>query len=53
MLRKTIRGKLKIRPKLLNIKWYPNSNSCVNTNGHHVSVRQMPPLMVRKAEWRS
>ncbi len=41
---------LKISP--YPIQWYPYSRSCVKTLGKRVKPQQMPPLMVRKAEWR-
>ncbi len=34
------------------IRWYPSSRSCTNNPQRKVKHRQMPPLMVRKADWR-
>ena len=41
-----------LKSKILSIRWYPYNRSCINTNGRKVKLHQMPPLMVRKAEWR-
>jgi len=43
---------LPLKPKLFDIRWYPSCKSCVHSGGRMVSPQQMPPLMVRKAEWR-
>ena len=40
------------KTKLFNIRWYPSNVSCVNTGNRKIKPQQMPPLMVRKAEWR-
>lgn len=48
-LKKEQRGQ---KVQLLNIRWYPNSKSCVSIDGRKVNPELMPPLMVRKAEWR-
>ena len=39
-----------LKTKIFNIQWYPNSRSCANRR--KTKPQQMPPLMVRKAEWR-
>ncbi|MDD5459272.1 MAG: hypothetical protein PHF37_07765 [Phycisphaerae bacterium] len=41
-----------IEPKIFEIQWYPNMKSCVKINKRRVTPRLMPPLMVRKPEWR-
>jgi hypothetical protein len=41
-----------LKTRLFNIRWYPSSRSCVSTGNQKVQPQQMPPLMVRKAEWR-
>ena len=38
--------------KLLTIRWYPSSRSCRTYSQHRRPPQQMPPLMVRKPEWR-
>jgi hypothetical protein len=43
---------LSLKPKLFFIRWYPSSRSCVRPNNRRIKPQQMPPLMVRKAEWR-
>jgi len=52
MFNKAKTNRLFIKPELFEIKWYPNSRSCVHTSGKRVKPQQMPPLMVRKAQWR-
>ena len=41
-------------PKLdiYEIKWYPNNTGFLGNGTRRIKPRQMPPLMVRKAEWR-
>ena len=39
-----------LKTRLFNIQWYPNNRSCANHR--KTKTQQMPPLMVRKAEWR-
>jgi hypothetical protein len=41
-----------IEPELFTIGWYPSNRSCANTVGRRMKPQQMPPLMVRKPEWR-
>jgi hypothetical protein len=44
--------RLSLKPRLFFIRWYPSSRSCVRPGSRKVKAQQMPPLMVRKAEWR-
>ena len=44
--------RLSLKPKLFTIRWFPSSRSCVRPSSRKVKPQQMPPLMVRKAEWR-
>ncbi|MBL7186043.1 MAG: hypothetical protein ISS70_06935 [Phycisphaerae bacterium] len=44
--------RISLKPELFTIHWYPSARSCVSPGGRKVSPQQMPPLMVRKAEWR-
>ena len=46
------KNKLVLKPKVLELRWYPSNRSCFNKIGPKVKPQQMPPLMVRKAEWR-
>jgi len=46
------KNKVLLKPALFTITWYPSDKSCVSHGCKKVSPRQMPPLMVRKAEWR-
>jgi hypothetical protein len=41
-----------LKPALFTISWYPSSRSCVDPARRKIHPQQMPPLMVRKAEWR-
>ncbi|MBN2594668.1 MAG: hypothetical protein JXA81_14260 [Sedimentisphaerales bacterium] len=43
---------LPLKAKLFALRWYPSCRSCVHPGSRTVSPQQMPPLMVRKAEWR-
>jgi len=52
MSAKVKKHKLLLKPALLTICWYPSSRSCIDPGNRKVSPQQMPPLMVRKAEWR-
>ncbi|MCP4608712.1 MAG: hypothetical protein GY845_08355 [Planctomycetes bacterium] len=52
MFTKLKKIRLSLKPKLFTIRWFPSSRSCVRPASRKVKPRQMPPLMVRKAEWR-
>jgi len=52
MFGKFKKNKLPLNIKLFNVRWYPSNGSCVNPGSRKVKPQQMPPLMVRKAEWR-
>ncbi|MHC4570762.1 MAG: hypothetical protein ACYS0C_01620 [Planctomycetota bacterium] len=52
ILKRLRKNKLPLNIKLFDIRWYPSNKSCVNTGGQKLKPHQMPPLMVRKAEWR-
>ena len=43
---------LLLKTKLFMIRWYPSSRSCVSMESHRRPPQLMPPLMVRKPEWR-
>jgi hypothetical protein len=50
-------GKLKekefpVKIEIYDVRWYPSGRSCVRRGRRKVQPAQMPPLMVRKAEWR-
>ncbi|MHC4641081.1 MAG: hypothetical protein ACYS32_05505 [Planctomycetota bacterium] len=47
---KKYRHPLKI--ELFTLRWYPSSRSCSHNSRRRLNPHQMPPLMVRKAEWR-
>jgi len=38
--------------KIYELKWYPNGTSCLSSGQHCVRPAHVPPLMVRKAQWR-
>jgi hypothetical protein len=46
------RNRLPLKPQLFTIRWYPSNKSCVKPGSRRVKPENMPPLMVRKAEWR-
>jgi len=46
------KDKVLLKPALFTISWYPSDRNCVKPGSRKVSPGQMPPLMVRKAEWR-
>jgi len=52
MVGKLEKNKLFKNIKMFNIRWYPSSRSCVNFANRKAKPQLMPPLMVRKAEWR-
>jgi len=52
MFGKLKKNMLPLKTSLFNIRWYPSNRSCVNTGSRKARPQQMPPLMVRKAEWR-
>ncbi|MHC4654163.1 MAG: hypothetical protein ACYS91_03985 [Planctomycetota bacterium] len=52
MFGKLKKDKLPLKIKLFTIRWYPSSRSCANTDRQRLNPQHMPPLMVRKAEWR-
>jgi len=41
-----------LKPQLFTVRWYPNSRSFGGTRRIKSRPNVMPPLMVRKAEWR-
>jgi len=44
--------RLSLKPTLFTLGWYPSSRSCVDPVKRRINPQQLPPLMVRKAEWR-
>lgn len=52
MFAKLNKFRLCLKPKLYTIDWYPSNRSCLNKDSRKFKAQQMPPLMVRKAEWR-
>ena len=47
------KNRFPLKPKLFTIRWYPSNRSCcVNPGDKRLRPQQIPPLMVRKAEWR-
>ncbi|MHC4075910.1 MAG: hypothetical protein ACYSRZ_05800 [Planctomycetota bacterium] len=49
---KKLRNKIPLKVKIFEITWYPSSRSCINPGQQKAKPQHMPPLMVRKAEWR-
>lgn len=52
MFGKLKKNMLPLKTRLFNIRWYPNNKSCIRPDNHKTNLQLMPPLMVRKAEWR-
>ena len=52
MFSKLEKNKLPLKIKLFNIRWYPSDRSCANKADRKAKPQQMPPLMVRKPDWR-
>jgi len=52
MFRKRPKKNLHIEVPIFEVRWYPNSTSCSPRPNHRTGPHQVPPLMVRKAEWR-
>jgi hypothetical protein len=46
------KNKFPFKPQLLTIRWYPSNRTCFGGSSQRAKLQQMPPLMVRKAEWR-
>ena len=40
------------KPQLRTLDWYPSDRSCHNCDPKRNKPKRVPPLMVRKAEWR-
>ncbi|MDY0357139.1 MAG: hypothetical protein RBR19_14750 [Sedimentisphaerales bacterium] len=41
-----------LKTKLFTLRWYPSGRSCIRIGKSRRPPQQMPPLMVRKPEWR-
>jgi hypothetical protein len=41
-----------LRTKLFILRWYPSSRCSISIGTHRRPPQLMPPLMVRKPEWR-
>ncbi|MHC4646050.1 MAG: hypothetical protein ACYTBJ_11145 [Planctomycetota bacterium] len=52
MSAKPSNNKIRVDIELYAIRWYPSDRGDVNPNRPRTRPRQIPPLMVRKAEWR-
>jgi len=46
------RNRIFAKPEVFDIRWYPSSKVCTNSDRREAQFKYMPPLMVRKAEWR-
>ena len=40
------------KPKVYILGWYPSDRSCGQIHSKPGKPKKVPPLMVRKAEWR-
>jgi hypothetical protein len=52
MLGKLKKNLLPSKVEIFNVRWYPSNRICLSRTNRKTKVHQMPPLMVRKAEWR-
>jgi len=52
MFGKIKKNRLPFKPALYTMRWYPSNISCVNSKNTPKRPKQIPPLMVRKPEWR-
>jgi hypothetical protein len=52
MFGKLKKSKLPLKIELFTIHWYPSNRSCPGTGRQKPKPEHIPPLMVRKAEWR-
>ena len=52
MFGKLKKNKVPLKPEMFTIRWYPSSRSCAGRAKQKVRPELMPPLMVRKPEWR-
>jgi len=52
MLNRARRRAIPIKPEIYVLSWYPSSRSCASPASGRPKSRQLPPLMVRKPEWR-
>jgi hypothetical protein len=41
-----------LKTKLFFLRWYPSNRCCANAASDRRPPQMMPPLMVRKPEWR-
>jgi len=46
------KDKFILKIKLFTVRWFPSIRSCTSVGTHRRPPQQMPPLMVRKPEWR-
>jgi len=52
MFAKLKKDKFLLKTKLFTLRWYPSGRSCVRIGRRTPPTHQMPPLMVRKPDWR-
>ncbi len=54
MIGRLKKTKLPLKIELFTIRWYPSNRSCSNPPraGRNVRPEHLPPLMVRKPDWR-
>jgi hypothetical protein len=52
MLNKLKKGGSLLKAKLFTIRWYPSNRCCLITGNRRRPPQLMPPLMVRKPDWR-
>ncbi|MCU0918215.1 MAG: hypothetical protein MUC88_27170 [Planctomycetes bacterium] len=52
MLGRQKKGGFLLKVRLFFLRWYPSSRGCISMGNHRHPPQLMPPLMVRKPEWR-
>ncbi|MHC4636304.1 MAG: hypothetical protein ACYTBP_03595 [Planctomycetota bacterium] len=52
MIRKTKKNRHFHDIEIYEVKWFPNAKSCISSTSRRVKPNLLPPLMVRKADWR-
>jgi hypothetical protein len=52
MFAKLRKDRFLLKTKLFTLRWYPSGRSCVRIGRRTPPLQQMPPLMVRKPDWR-
>jgi hypothetical protein len=52
MFGKMKKDKLPLKIEIFTLQWYPSNRNCARSARRKGKLQRMPPLMVRKPEWR-